>query len=245
VTPAPLAAADCERIRAGPVGQPVNAASSLAYLGAGADLIARGRRAPAGRRAWLVAYGAATAANGIGGVAYHGPGGVVSRWLHDSALLATLGLMALADAERLAGDEGWYRGSLAVVAGAGALAAVPRVSSAAQAAAGGMLVAGEAATFVRGRRGVRADGAARAVGPGPPGRVGRPTRAASAGRLRRRYVPMLVGGGVAAATYRASRSGGPLCRPDSLVQGHGIWHVLTALMLWWWGREALDGGDGA
>ena len=31
-----LAAADCERIRPRPVGQPVNAASSLAYLGAGA-----------------------------------------------------------------------------------------------------------------------------------------------------------------------------------------------------------------
>jgi hypothetical protein len=53
---------------------------------------------------------------------------------------------------------------------------------------------------------------------------------------------MVVGSGVAAATYRASRSGGPLCRPDSLVQGHGLWHGLTALMLWWWGREALDGG---
>ena len=240
MTPAPLAHADCERIRAGPVGQPVNAASCLAYLGAGADLIARARRAPAGRRAWLVAYGAATAANGIGGIAYHGPGGMLSRWLHDSALLATLGLMAFADAERLAGEEGWHRGSLAVVAGAGALAAVPQVSTAAQAAAGGMLVAGEAATYLRGRRDARADGADRV---GQAGRAGGSGRAAgSAGKPRRRYVPMVVGCGVAAATYRASRSGGPLCRPDSLVQGHGLWHGLTALMLWWWGREALDGG---
>lgn len=29
-----------------------------------------------------------------------------------------------------------------------------------------------------------------------------------------------------------SRSGWPLCRPDDLVQGHAVWHVLAALALW-------------
>ena len=26
-----------------------------------------------------------------------------------------------------------------------------------------------------------------------------------------------------------SRTGAPLCRPDSLLQGHALWHVLTAV----------------
>jgi hypothetical protein len=30
------------------------------------------------------------------------------------------------------------------------------------------------------------------------------------------------------AVHAASRSGRPLCRPDSIIQGHALWHVLTA-----------------
>jgi hypothetical protein len=214
VTPAALATADCERIRDGLIGQPANAASSLAYVAAGAALIARARSAPPGRRAWLVAFGAATAANGVGGVSYHGPGGAASRWVHDTALLATLGLMAFADIEHMAGDTRWHRSALAVVAAGGLLAVAPDASSAAQVVLGAAVAASEGATYVTRRR------------------AGRPG-------LRRRFAPLVVTGGVAVAIYAASRSGGPLCRPDSLLQGHAAWHVLTALLLWWWGREEL------
>ena len=31
-----------------------------------------------------------------------------------------------------------------------------------------------------------------------------------------------------AAVHRASRTGRLLCRPDSVLQGHALWHVLTA-----------------
>lgn len=213
--PTPLAYADCERIRDGLISQPANAASSLAYVGAGAALIARGARAPKGRRAWLVAFGAATAANGIGGVGYHGPGGAASRWLHDSALLATLGLMAFADVEHLAGDTAWRRSALAAVAGGGLLAIAPDASTAAQVVLGAAVVASEGASYVA-RRGT-----------------------ASRSELRRRFGPLVVVGAAAVAVYTASRTGGPLCRPDSLVQGHAAWHVLTAFLLWWWGREEL------
>lgn len=37
--------------------------------------------------------------------------------------------------------------------------------------------------------------------------------------------------GVGAALYALSRTGGPLCRPDSLFQGHGLWHILAAAAL--------------
>ena len=36
-----------------------------------------------------------------------------------------------------------------------------------------------------------------------------------------------------------SRTGGPLCRPDSLLQGHAAWHVLSAVSLTSWARGAL------
>jgi hypothetical protein len=35
----------------------------------------------------------------------------------------------------------------------------------------------------------------------------------------------------ASALHAASRSGRPLCRPDSLLQGHALWHVVSAAAL--------------
>lgn len=39
--------------------------------------------------------------------------------------------------------------------------------------------------------------------------------------------------------YAAGRSGSPFCRPDSLWQYHGAWHVLTAVAAVW-AATALD-----
>ena len=38
------------------------------------------------------------------------------------------------------------------------------------------------------------------------------------------------------AAYAAGRSGSPFCRPDSLWQYHGAWHVLSAAALGWAAR---------
>lgn len=38
---------------------------------------------------------------------------------------------------------------------------------------------------------------------------------------------------VGLAAYLAGRSGSPLCRPDSVWQFHGVWHVLTAVAAVW------------
>lgn len=49
-------------------------------------------------------------------------------------------------------------------------------------------------------------------------------------RVRQRRLPRvaillaLVGG----AVWMSTRSGGPLCRPEALAQGHALWHVLAA-----------------
>lgn len=129
------AAGDCERLREGRlIAQPVNAASSLAFLAAGAWLW---RRAPAPDAR---AYAALVAANGIGGVAFHGPGDRASHWLHDTALVGTLAAMAI---ERPA----WTAGAT-VAAGVG-LAVRPTATNTAS-VVGVALVAGAEAR--RGRR---------------------------------------------------------------------------------------------
>ena len=43
------------------------------------------------------------------------------------------------------------------------------------------------------------------------------------------------------AAYAAGRSGSPLCRPDSLWQCHGAWHVLSAAAAGWAARALAPG----
>ena len=49
-------------------------------------------------------------------------------------------------------------------------------------------------------------------------------------RLAQSDVPVLATGlfGVGVVIWFFSRTGGPLCDPDGLLQGHAIWHVLAA-----------------
>jgi hypothetical protein len=87
-----VAASDCEEIRPGLIAQPANALSSLAFVVAAIPIAraARRRRRPA----WL-AVALAAAVEGVGSVAYHGPGGTAAKRLHDGglvALTATLGV---------------------------------------------------------------------------------------------------------------------------------------------------------
>jgi hypothetical protein len=42
--------------------------------------------------------------------------------------------------------------------------------------------------------------------------------------------------------YAAGRSGSPLCRPDSLWQYHGAWHVLSAAAAGWAARRWISAG---
>lgn len=92
-----VAASDCERIRPGLVGQPVNTVSSLAFVAAALPI---GRRARDTRSPAWGAVAAATALAGIGSVAYHGPGGRLSKAVHDAgigALVATITLARLTE----------------------------------------------------------------------------------------------------------------------------------------------------
>lgn len=88
-----VAFADCERIRPGFIGQPANTVSSLAFVAAALPIAREARRRD--RPAWL-AVAASSALEGVGSVAYHGPGGRGSKLVHDAGILALLGSMAVA-----------------------------------------------------------------------------------------------------------------------------------------------------
>jgi hypothetical protein len=83
--------ADGEPVRVGLVGQPLSTISCVAYLVAGWWLWRR--RGRCAKPVLAGAYAVATAANGLGGIAFHGPGDRLSRAMHDTALCATAGVL--------------------------------------------------------------------------------------------------------------------------------------------------------
>ena len=88
-----VALSDCEQIRPGRLGQPANALSSLAFVAAAVPIVRAARRR--GRPAWL-AVAAAAVVEGVGSVAYHGPGGAGSKRLHDDGLILLAAALGVA-----------------------------------------------------------------------------------------------------------------------------------------------------
>lgn len=203
-----LGGSDCESWRAGLLHQPVNSLSSLAFVVAGTWIAAHPADDRAGRLRAAV-FGAAVAANGVGSLLYHGPGWPGSTLVHDAAIPAVLLFVA---AEDLALLRGWgirreLTGySLTVAAGLLSLAAVPAATGPVTGVCAGLAVAAELVLFRRGR---------------PPART---------------LLPLVVTVVSAAIAGLAGRTGSPFCRPDSLLQGHALWHVLAAGALAAWHR---------
>jgi hypothetical protein len=59
-------------------------------------------------------------------------------------------------------------------------------------------------------------------------------------RRRRAWRAALVAAAAGVACWWAGRTGGPLCDPDSPLQGHAAWHLLSAAALALWAEAALD-----
>ena len=132
---------DCEQVRPGFFGQPINSATSLAYVVAGAYVARHGESRPRLWSALLVALG-------IGSIAYHGPGTRSGRLAHDASVVAAV------------------------------------------------VVLGTAAV--------------------------RPNRNAA----------VAVGlGTVAVSIHASTRTGCRACTPESVWQGHGLWHVMSGAAL--------------
>jgi hypothetical protein len=84
-----LGGSDCEALRDGWLGQPMNSVSSLAYVVAGAVVA---------RNSGLAAPAAALVAVGFGSLLYHGPMPPLAELAHDASAVALL--VALAHAVR-------------------------------------------------------------------------------------------------------------------------------------------------
>jgi hypothetical protein len=53
-------------------------------------------------------------------------------------------------------------------------------------------------------------------------------------RIQKRYgIAAIATMGIAFLIWSKSITGSPYCDPSSIVQGHGVWHVLTAVAIYW------------
>ncbi len=211
--------ADCEERDDWFFSQDVNAWTSLAYVAVGlaiAVVVVR-RRAPRS----FIALGAVTVLEGIGSMLYHGTRGDAVQLLHDVALVGVLGFIA-----------GWHVGRLfdppAKRAGAGALVGLCTgllVGSAIWAAAPGatsFAVACLAAVLVGAELCARRRGL-------PPVWSAR----------------LLVVAAAAALAWIGGTPGSALCDPQSWLQPHALWHLVTALVVFaWMGRAWAATADG-
>lgn len=152
-----LGSTDCERLRPGLVAQPVNTATSLAFVAAAGVTALRSHRRGASYGAQEGTFSALLALVGVGSVAFHGPQPRGAKVLHDAPIA---GLIAIA----------------------------------------------LATPVVRQARG----------------------RTALPGWSPRRAVVLAGVGAAAASAFVGGRTSAPTCRPDSVLQLHGLWHVLAA-----------------
>ncbi|HEY5876829.1 MAG TPA: hypothetical protein VIT64_16090 [Ilumatobacteraceae bacterium] len=167
------------------------------------------------RRPVAVLLGILLIAEAAGSALYHGAPGTLAQWLHDVAFLGILGLLAGWHVGRAYGreDAGAWVGALGITATVGLVRAALTDA-----------VTGVAAVLVTSV--VLADAFAR--------------RRRLPSVYDTRFIALLV---VAGVVYGFGRAGSPLCDPDSAVQLHGAWHVLSALAVVVWAARALRADD--
>ncbi len=122
-----LGSTDCERIRSGPIAQPVNTITSVAFVAAAGVTALRSRRRGAAYGVQEITYSSLLALVGIGSVAFHGPQPPGAKVLHDAPIAGLLALALATPLVRRAGGRtslpGWSPGRGLALAGIGAAAA--------------------------------------------------------------------------------------------------------------------------
>ena len=192
---------DCEAFGPGWLVQPINALSSLAFTVVGVAMVGWVRSTSGPERVVRSGFVFGMIATGIGSFLFHGPQTSGSQFLHDITFLVTVAILAVANLGvglRWAPSRVWAVIALYSVATAVALVLSPGVTNVITAVAVALLVVGDIALR----------------------RVGTVSRGWFAGAM----VALVV----AVAFLVLGRTGNLLCDPESMLQGHALWHVFGA-----------------
>jgi hypothetical protein len=218
-----FATSDCERFGHGWLGQPANALTSLAFGVVGLWILLRAVR---GRdrhgRMELAVFGVVVSANALGSFAYHGFQPWWGHWAHDAAILAVLLFIGVLDAALLLG---WRRARTLSVFGAGLvglgiwLALLPDATD--------LLFAGVTIGACVGEFGACRTGYRPHPSEGwTPRTIG--------------WTVVVVALVLGTASLLLGRTGSPACRPESLVQLHGLWHLFLAVAMGAYAYGAIE-----
>lgn len=211
-----MGGSDCEHIGRGLLAQPAGTLSSLAYVLAGVLLLWRALAGRSGGRTAPAVYAITVIGVGIGSAAFHGPMPAWGRFVHDFAIAGVLAFVIGYDVALVRGAP--VSTGLTLFGGlAGACALVLALSPDAGNVLDAVLVAAAIAAEI---------GASRSAA----------GRAAPDGRL---WILIIGVVAIGALLNALGRTDAPLCEPDSPVQLHALWHVLTAFVLWLYGTAAL------
>ena len=193
-------------------GQPVLLFTSASYLLAGLFVwwFAR-RRAGSVPRPLVWSYAAGLILTGLGSMDYHGPAVGPQPQLHDGGLTLALVAALAIDLTALQWSRRIWVLAIPLTAALVVIAFIPAAGPTLAGIAAIGLVVAEVSVYRRGLRPITA-------------------------ALWAALASLIVG----AVAFFLSRTGGPLCDPDSWFQGHGVWHVLTAAALGLWAVTALQ-----
>jgi hypothetical protein len=195
---------DCETIGSGFFAQPINALSSTAFSVIGVVILWWATLAEGHERVVRIVFGILMVLTGAGSVMFHGPQGPGSQFGHDVTFLVTVWFIAIINIAQTYGwrpSTGWTVFALGGIVLSAALILSPGLTNVLMVVTVVALVASDIALH----------------------------RAGTV--LNSWYVVSLVAIAAAVAMFLLGRTGAPLCDPDSLFQGHGVWHLLGAVSL--------------
>jgi len=218
----------CEAIGPGRVAQPANSWSNAAFVLAGLAVLAHvGRRGPslmASGAFYPRVYGSLAIFLGLGSFAFHG---TMKAWGGAADLIsmyAYVGFFVAYDAARI--GAGGRRRFVTVFL---ILTAIPSIALAViPPEHGKWLFAGVVAVALLLEVAVSVP-LLRPWGPRPIDPARRPWFWAGLGSFAAAF-----------GVWNISHTGGVWCDPHSLLQGHGLWHLLTALSVWFFYQYFLS-----